>query len=350
MIKNVLISIGLLHVASPAIAQNFIDEISNYSDKVQARRDNIYLDGSTIASIETSDNGTESVEFHHGDASLTRISSTSAEGSVLRRTNYAAYGSRDQPTSGSIGYAGHIEDADSGLVYMQQRYYDPQIGSFVSVDPEAVSTSTGWNFCRYCYAASNPYKFIDPDGRAVQALWGAPVGAIVDIVAQKIANPDASINWKSVGVSAALGAVTGGVASVARVAAIRGSVTVGQAVVGTAATNAALGAAGSAVDSAVNGEPLSTGKMAIAAAANGGLSLTAGLSGAKGMLAEKMAAARPTSPQGIGNHIVSTTQTAGRSGGTSAVQGAASAGGRVAEIAKETGVSTIQKKAEDRIN
>jgi len=260
VIKNALISIVLLYVAPPAIAQNFIDEISNYSAT------------------------------------------------------------------------------------------PPQIGSFASVDPDAVSTSTGWNFCRYCYAASNPYKFIDPDGRAVQALWGAPIGAIVDIAAQKIANPDASINWKSVGVSAALGAVTGGVASVARVAAIRGTVTVGQAVVGTAATNAALGAAGSAVDSTVNGEPLSAGKIAIAAAANGGLSLTAGLSGARGMLAEKMAAAGPTSPQGIGNHIVSTTQSAAGSGGTSAVQGAASAGGRVAEIAKETSVSTIQKKAEDRIN
>lgn len=59
VIKNALISIVLLCTASPAVSQNFIDEISNYSDKVQARRispldvdtafgSNIsYLDGST---------------------------------------------------------------------------------------------------------------------------------------------------------------------------------------------------------------------------------------------------------------------------------------------------------------
>ena len=225
---------------------------------------------------------------------------------------------------------------------------DPQLGLFLSVDPVTAYSMPGSNFNRYWYANNNPYKFTDPDGRFVQALWGAPVGAVVDIAAQKIANPDAPINWKSVGISAAVGAVSGGVASVARVAAIRGVVTVGQAVAATAATNAAVGAAGSAADSMVNGESPSAGKMAIAAA-NGGLSLAAGLSGAKGVLAEKMSAASPTSPQGIGNHIINTTQAVGGAGSTAAVQGAASAAGRVADIAKETGVSAVQKKVEDRI-
>ena len=82
----------------------------------------------------------------------------------------------------------------------------------------------------------------------------------------------------------------------------------GQAVAATAATNAAVGAAGSTADSLVNGESPGAGKMAVAAAANGGLSPAAGLSGAKGVLAEKMSAASPTSPQGIGNHIINTTQ------------------------------------------
>jgi RHS repeat-associated protein len=40
-----------------------------------------------------------------------------------------------------------------------QRYYDPQIGRFLSVDP--VTT----NFNRYNYANNNPYRFSDPDGR-----------------------------------------------------------------------------------------------------------------------------------------------------------------------------------------
>lgn len=47
---------------------------------------------------------------------------------------------------------------------MQQRYYDPGIGAFLSVDPVA-AREPGDNFNRYAYAFNNPYKFADPDGR-----------------------------------------------------------------------------------------------------------------------------------------------------------------------------------------
>ena len=56
-------------------------------------------------------------------------------------------------------------DKGTGLIYMQQRYYDPQVGGFLSVDPAAVNTRNAANFCRYCYASDNPYRFTDPDGR-----------------------------------------------------------------------------------------------------------------------------------------------------------------------------------------
>ena len=49
-----------------------------------------------------------------------------------------------------------------------QRYYDPQIGGFLSVDPAKVNTTTAANFGRYYYANDNPYRFTDPDGRKTQ--------------------------------------------------------------------------------------------------------------------------------------------------------------------------------------
>jgi len=48
---------------------------------------------------------------------------------------------------------------------MQQRYYDPGIGRFLSVDPVAANPNTGASFNRYNYAMNNPYRFTDPDGR-----------------------------------------------------------------------------------------------------------------------------------------------------------------------------------------
>ncbi|MDZ4057015.1 MAG: RHS repeat-associated core domain-containing protein, partial [Polynucleobacter sp.] len=64
-----------------------------------------------------------------------------------------------------IGYTGHVMDPMTGLTYMQQRYYDPAIGRFLSVDPVRAHRGSGANFNRYRYAANNPYRFTDPDGR-----------------------------------------------------------------------------------------------------------------------------------------------------------------------------------------
>jgi RHS repeat-associated protein len=58
-----------------------------------------------------------------------------------------------------------VNAPDIGLVYMQQRYYDPVAGRFLSIDPVVTDASTGSSFNRYAYAGNNQYKYIDPDGR-----------------------------------------------------------------------------------------------------------------------------------------------------------------------------------------
>jgi RHS repeat-associated protein len=58
-----------------------------------------------------------------------------------------------------------MEDPGTGLVYMQQRYYDPAIARFLSVDPVGPLADPTNHFGRYHYANNNPYKYRDPDGR-----------------------------------------------------------------------------------------------------------------------------------------------------------------------------------------
>jgi RHS repeat-associated protein len=71
-----------------------------------------------------------------------------------------------------------VNDADTGLVYMQQRYYDPVAGRFLSVDPVVTDANSGKTFNRFSYAANNPYKYIDPDGRNEEKAYGAAVALI----------------------------------------------------------------------------------------------------------------------------------------------------------------------------
>ncbi len=55
---------------------------------------------------------------------------------------------------------------------MRQRYYDPGIGMFLSVDPVTAYSNPVGQFHRYRYANNNPYKFTDPDGREVVVAPG----------------------------------------------------------------------------------------------------------------------------------------------------------------------------------
>jgi RHS repeat-associated protein len=63
--------------------------------------------------------------------------------------------------SNGPGYTGHVQDAATGLVYMQQRYYDAQIGRFLSVDPVAATVD---DFNRYAYVSNDPLNKTDPSG------------------------------------------------------------------------------------------------------------------------------------------------------------------------------------------
>ncbi len=213
-----------------------------------------------LAGIAPAHAGTK--HYYYTDAQGTVLAKADAQGNIIASYDYKPYGAQalGTPPSGPAGYTGHVNDADTGLVYMQARYYDPEVGRFLSVDPEVPTVGNVFNFGRFGYANNSPVMNVDPDGRVVQVLWGAPIGAAIDIAAQKIANPSAPINWSSVGVSALVGAATGGIASVARVAAIRGTISVAQAVGRTAVANATVSAAGSAADSSVNGETPSTVK------------------------------------------------------------------------------------------
>ncbi|MBQ5939584.1 RHS repeat-associated core domain-containing protein [Massilia sp. AB1] len=65
----------------------------------------------------------------------------------------------------TIGFTGHVNDNETGLIYMQHRYYDAVAGRFLSIDPVVTDSSSGRSFNRYAYVLNNPYRFVDPDGR-----------------------------------------------------------------------------------------------------------------------------------------------------------------------------------------
>ncbi len=135
--------------------------------------EHVYLGGSLVATVDRLWAAGQTVtKYQHTEALGSPVAVTNSGGQVIERTNYEPYGKLipdpskvDDPPKDGPGYTGHVLDTATGLNYMQQRYYDPGIGRFLSVDPIAANANTGAMFNRYNYANNNPYRFIDPDGR-----------------------------------------------------------------------------------------------------------------------------------------------------------------------------------------
>lgn len=133
----------------------------------------IYLAGSQIAeSFWNWTTGVTTVKYVHTDALGSPVAKSDGGGAPIpgEAIEYAPYGAPINRVVDGQGYTGHVMDQSSGLIYMQQRYYDPQVGRFLSVDPLASEKENGSNFNRYFYATNNPFKFTDPDGRQSQTF------------------------------------------------------------------------------------------------------------------------------------------------------------------------------------
>ncbi|WNL47041.1 RHS repeat-associated core domain-containing protein [Dyella sp. BiH032] len=115
------------------------------------------------------------VTYVYVDHQGTVLAEADAGGNLVAQFDYRPYGravdGSSQLPSGP-GYTGHVNDRETGLVYMQARYYMTD-GQFLSVDPLGVEPGNLFGFSRYSYARGNPVNYIDPDGRqANQAMKG----------------------------------------------------------------------------------------------------------------------------------------------------------------------------------
>lgn len=128
--------------------------------------ENIYLAGSVVAIREWSHAAqSNSTKFQHTDALGSPVAVTNQAGTVIERNDYEPYGAIiGKPSYQGIGYTGHVHDGATGLVNMQQRYFDPQVAGFLSPDPAEALSNPQSLFHRYRYANANPFTYYDPSG------------------------------------------------------------------------------------------------------------------------------------------------------------------------------------------
>jgi len=116
------------------------------------------------------DEGANTYYYHYdGLGSVTEI--TDSNGVLVERYEYDIYGkvtikdSQDNilvesSVSNPYYFTGRRFDLETGLYYYRARYYDPELGRFLTTDP--IEYEGGINL--YTYVYNDPVNFIDPTG------------------------------------------------------------------------------------------------------------------------------------------------------------------------------------------
>jgi RHS repeat-associated protein len=136
--------------------------------------------------------------YHTDGLGSTRVL-TNATGQVVDTYTYDAYGrllSSTGTSSNSYQFAGEQRDRQTGLDYLRARYYDADLGRFISKDSFAGFMDDPMSQHNYLYANANPVNFIDPTGHETMG----DIGAVLSIIGSLAA---------AVGVGAGAGYLTG---------------------------------------------------------------------------------------------------------------------------------------------
>ncbi len=133
--------------------------------------------------------------FYDRLGSVRNVTDDSDPAGVVKNYLYDGFGNVLSATAGSPAnvyqFTGEEYDAEPGFVYLRARYYEPEVGRFISRDPllEQVALIRGWTGCSSCgggegglglarlyqqlqalhpyvYCANNPLTFLDESGLA----------------------------------------------------------------------------------------------------------------------------------------------------------------------------------------
>ena len=192
---------------------------------------------------------------------------TDDRGVAVARHDYRPYGEPVDWTGPNgapelrNGFNGQRYDDETNLYYFGARYYDPEIGRFLTADTQVPDPMNPKVLHRYAFAGDNPIRYVDPTGHAFWEwfLAGFVIGALI------------VIGIATCGIGFAVGA--GSLAAIAGGVALftLGGAALGAAAMGVYAVTQMSGSGSSDFNWKTFGTALATGAI-IGAAAGAGIS------------------------------------------------------------------------------
>jgi len=197
-------------------------------------------------------------DYWHKDHLGSLVAMTDQTGTITQRFRFDPWGKRQCLTAAGAsstcssngssgteerGFTGHEMLDEIGLIHMNGRLYDPELGRFLEADPVIQNPLDGQNYNRYSYVGNNPLSYTDPSGFSRWTKWRRPLFSLVAAIA---------VPW-AVGELLMANATFGGALAEIGSAEIISLTSSGQAIANVAGGMAAGGVSGGNVQSAVIG-------------------------------------------------------------------------------------------------
>lgn len=142
-----------------------------YTEKGNEKHDYVYANGKLCCEI-VSKGSKQSVYYHHTDHLRTTVCITDSTSKVVWECEQEAFGNVISKTNNSFtpNFTGKFLDENTGLYYFNARWYDSEMGRFITEDP--ARDARNW----FIYCKNNPMVLIDPTGLA---YYTGPTGSSV---------------------------------------------------------------------------------------------------------------------------------------------------------------------------
>ena len=183
------------------------EEIAEYAGTAVSHR---YITGpridDRIAHALGSAITTPTKTYYHTNHQGSVMAMTDNAGNVTESMSYDEYGNGTPSTGEQFGYTGRRFDPETGLYYYRARYYAPQLGRFLQVDPVGYENDLDL----YAYVGNDPLNHSDATGKLPDWLvdltggigdmaFNATVGLLAQTSAEELRKADGinEVNTKS---------------------------------------------------------------------------------------------------------------------------------------------------------
>lgn len=137
-----------------------------YMEKGTEKHEYVYANGKLWCEVVTT-GSTKNTYYHHSDHLGTTVCITNSGGTVVWQCEKDAFGHVRNKTNSSFtpNFTGKLLDQNTGLYYFNARWYDPDMGRFITEDP----ARDGRNWFVYC--RNNPLINVDFNGKEAGDLF-----------------------------------------------------------------------------------------------------------------------------------------------------------------------------------